>query len=393
MVKDSRAKTWFRLKTRIVIPPIIVSLIVLLLTMYVNDVFAQSESNDTLTQPNPMLPSLSAPSGSDVVQPSSPSTKDQNQQPRQMQLTIDDINPSTPQIDESTSVSGTVHVSDISNCCSVDVDWGDGSSHSTVHTTSSGSERKWTATHTYHIADTYDIRASVSEVDGAIAPAEERTIAILIPTTLTLDPINNVNPSQSITIKGFLKDYNNKGIGDQAITFDGTGVSDSQLTATSNNDGSGSFSVPITAPNTVSTDLEVKAHFAGNSDSDYGKSDSNTVFYSITTHSQVDPNNRNLTIPPSIILPKIPSLPDIKLPKISEPKIPVLGLDYKNNPDISQLPLWPIVIVAIAISVIAIAISKARGRHRHVSQGSSTEQKPYPHENTVVEIKTEGGLE
>ena len=286
-----------------------------------------------------------------------------------MQLTIDDINPSTPQIDESTSVSGTVHVSDISNCCSVDVDWGDGSSHSTVHTASSGSERKWTATHTYHIADTYDIRASVSEVDGAIAPAEELTIAILIPTTLTLDPINNVNPSQSITIKGFLKDYNNKGIGDQAITFDGTGVSDSQLTATSNNDGSGSFSVPITAPNTVSTDLEVKAHFAGNSDSDYGKSDSNTVFYSITTHSQVDPNNRNLNIPPSIILPKIPSLPDIKLPKISEPKIPVLGLDYKNNPDISQLPLWPIVIVAIAISVIAIAISKARGRHRHVSQG------------------------
>ena len=104
MVKDSRAKTWFRLKASIVIPPIIVSLIVLLLTMYVNDVFAQSESNDTLTQPNPMLPSLSAPSGSDVVQPSSPSTKDQNQQPRQMQLTIDDINPSTPQIDESTSV-------------------------------------------------------------------------------------------------------------------------------------------------------------------------------------------------------------------------------------------------------------------------------------------------
>ena len=143
-------------------------------------------------------------------------------------------------------------------------------------------------------------------MDGAIAlQAEELTIAILIPTTLTLDPINNVNPSQSITIKGFLKDYNNKGIGDQAITFDGTGVSDSQLTATSNNDGSGSFSVPITAPNTVSTDLEVKAHFAGNSDSDYGKSDSNTVFYSITTHSQVDPNNRNLNIPPSIILPKI----------------------------------------------------------------------------------------
>ena len=93
MVKDSRAKTWFRLKASIVIPPIIVSLIVILLTMYVNDVFAQSESNDTLTQPNPMLPSLSAPSGSDVVQPSSPSTKDQNQQPRQMQLTIDDINP------------------------------------------------------------------------------------------------------------------------------------------------------------------------------------------------------------------------------------------------------------------------------------------------------------
>jgi hypothetical protein len=86
-------------------------------------------------------------------------------------------------------------------------------------------------------------------------------------------------------------------------------------------------------------------------------------------------------------------LPDIKLPKISEPKIPVLALDYKNNPDISQLPFWPIVIVAIAISVIAIAISKARGRHRHVSQGSSTEQKPHPHENTVVEIKTEGGLE
>lgn len=86
-------------------------------------------------------------------------------------------------------------------------------------------------------------------------------------------------------------------------------------------------------------------------------------------------------------------MPDIKLRKISEAKIPVLGLDYKNNPDISQLPLWPIVIVAIAISVIAIAISKARGRHRHVSQGSSTEQKPYPHENTVVEIKTEGGLE
>jgi hypothetical protein len=388
MLKDSRAKTWFRLKAGIVIPPIIISLIVLLLTIYVNDVFAQSESNDTLTQPNPMLPSLSAPSGSDVVQPPSPSTNDQNQQPRQMQLTIDDINPSTPQIDESTSVSGTVHVSDISNCCSVDVDWSDGSSHSTVHTSSSGSERKWTATHTYHIADTYDIRASVSEVDGAIAPtAEERTIAILIPTTLTLDPINNVNPGQSITIKGFLKDSNNKGIGDQTITFDGTGVSDSQLTATSNNDGSGSFFVPVTAPNTVSTDLEVKAHFAGNSDSDYGKSDS-TVYYSV-----LDPNNPNLTIPPSIILPKIPSLPDIKLPKISEPKIPVPGLDYKNNPDISQLPLWPIVIVAIAISVIAIAISKARGRHRHVSQGSSTELKPDPHENTVVEIKTEGGLE
>lgn len=67
-----------------------------------------------------------------------------------------------------------------------------------------------------------------------------------------------MNPSQSITIKGFLRDSNNKGIGDQTITFDGTGVSDSQLTATSNNDGSGSFSVPVTAPNTVSTDLEVK---------------------------------------------------------------------------------------------------------------------------------------
>ena len=65
-------------------------------------------------------------------------------------------------------------------------------------------------------------------------------------TTLTLDPINNVSPSQSITIAGSLKNSDGLGIDGQTITFDGSGIGDSEPTAPTDN--SGSFSVTITAP-------------------------------------------------------------------------------------------------------------------------------------------------
>jgi hypothetical protein len=285
MVKDSITKSWFQLKGCIFILAIVVSLTVLLLTIYVNNVFAQSVSNDTLTESSP---GTSSPFESDVNQPS---VEDQNQQPTQ--------NP----------------------------------------TMESSSE----------------------------------------PTTLNLDPINHVvQPGDSITITGSLnlKDSDNTRIEGRTITFDGSGAGESPPTATTNDDGS--FSTIITTPNTVGTDLEVKAHFAG--DSKFEKSDSNTVFYSLS-----DPENpdRSRTFP----------LPDIKLPNIPEPNVSIPRLDYKTNPDMSQLPLWPLIIIAIVISVIVIAISKARGRHRHLSSESSTEQNPDPHEDTVIEIKTEGGLE
>ncbi|MBI3638876.1 MAG: sulfatase-like hydrolase/transferase [Thaumarchaeota archaeon] len=99
------------------------------------------------------------------------------------------------------------------------------------------------------------------------------------PTTLSLQPVNNVPWSQSVTITGSLINNTGSGLAGKQVTFTGTG-STSFLSVVTNS--TGGFSVTGTAPSTVANGWTVQAHFAG--DSFCTSSESNAILYNTIKH-------------------------------------------------------------------------------------------------------------
>lgn len=196
---------------------------------------------------------------------------------------------------------------------------------------------------------------------------------------VTLDPISDVQPSQQSTVTGSL-DSGSNGVGGQSITLDGNGVIDPSCSSTKDD---GSFSCTFTAPNTVDTQWQVKAHFGGiAASSEFGlaSSDSNVVPY----------NTIGSTAPPALI-PQLPPL--TPAPTTQTPLINTSATNTSaTTPTGANAPLPPmpigailafvtgIVVVVLVIFGLYKAVQKIRGRHR------------MDHEGPTVNVDVEGGI-
>jgi len=195
----------------------------------------------------------------------------------------------------------------------------------------------------------------------------------------TLDPISDVQPSQQITVTGSL-DSGSNGVGGQTITLDGNGVIDPSCSSTKDD---GSFSCTFTAPNTVNTQWQVKAHFDGipaSSQFALAASDSNVVQYS--TLGSTATAAPILQLPPLIPAP-ITNAPTINTSATNTSATTASGI----KPSLPPMPIGAIIAVIIGIVLVVLIIfglykvvQKIRDRHR------------IHHDGPTVNVDVEGGI-